>query len=330
MDASALRIAFAIVLPVASALLAAKVGMPQGTGAAAVILEYAAAVNLPRENAKMRALLAVPKDVGRVRCLLWVVHQGQMSEQLYGHAQVRQMAAMSKCGVVLASIQQIEFQPTNSPAEQLNRNAGLAGDRGLTKLLEQFARDTRHRELERVPILFWGFSAAAGFGTTFASFHPERTIGVIRYHAHRRGAAIDLDRLRTIPALVIAGAKDQTAGIEDAEGLWRSARAEHAPWTFAVEPEAQHSSPEIHERTMNELTIPWISAVLRHRLSNGFRLRPVSSDSAWLGDLVTVEVTSSKTFKGDPRRAVWLPDSVSAKGWQTVTTRRAGSPNLEP
>jgi len=166
--------------------------------------------------------------------------------------------------------------------------------------------------------MFWGFSAAASFGATFAAIHPERTIGVVRYHTHRRGLSADVQAVSRIPALLIAGANDETAGVEDAEVLWTLGRAVDAPWTFAVEPDGAHASPEIHERTLRDLTIPWIAAVLRMRLAGDSTLRPVPNDQSWFADTRTFDIGPVLRFAPDQRTANWLPDEVSAHGWRAV------------
>jgi len=264
--------------------------------------------------------MILPSTVSAVRCIVWVMHQGQMSVQLYGHSGLRQVVAELQCSLILASIQQIEFRRPNTPmAEELNRDAAVAGDAGLSMLIERFAQDSGHHELRNAPILFWGFSAAAGFGTTFAALHPDRTIAFVRYHSHRRGSTTSVDRLKTTPTLLVAGGRDQTAGTEDASELWRSGRAAGAPWTLAVEPEAQHSSPEIHEKTVTSLTVPWISAVVRLRLNDKRPLKSVPVGETWLADVSTSETAAFAAFRGDRGAAVWLPDASSAKGWQAVT-----------
>jgi dienelactone hydrolase len=303
----------------ATALLLSFVPAGQAQAPGERPLEFAAAVNLATENAKLRAVLLVPANLKRIRAVIWVVHHGQMSEQLYNDAGVRQMAAEAGCGLVLASIQNIQFERPNAPTpDDLARNAALGGDAGLRLVLEKLAQDTSHPELRSAPILFWGFSAAASFGTTFAALHPDRTIAFVRYHTHRRGLPVAFETTRNVPALLLAGGKDTTAGVDDARDLWKVGRAAGAPWAFAIEPDAPHSSLEIHATTLRTLTVPWMAAVLRLRLSDSGSLQRLVSDSAWLADDRTFDVASQSTFRGNPTDVSWLPDARSAQGWQAV------------
>jgi hypothetical protein len=175
--------------------------------------------------------------------------------------------------------------------------------------------------MAEAPILFWGWSAAASFGTTFAAQYPERTIGFVRYHTNRRGLPLDMGRVRDIPALLIAGAKDETAGVEDTEQLWRLGRTSGAPWTFAIEPEATHSAPEIHESTLRELTIPWMAAVLDQRLRAPAGLAGDSGNRGWWGDLNTFDISPS--IAGQAVDKSWLPDERSALGWRLTVSGSA-------
>ena len=135
---------------------------------------------------------------------------------------------------------------------------------------------------------------------------------------HLRGLSPNVKACRNIPALLIAGGKDEQAGTEDAETLWRSGRSAGAPWTFAIDPAATHGSEE-HFVSNHALMIPWIAAVLRQRLApDSTRLRPVTDDSGWLGNNQSADVVPHTGVFRSQRAASWLPDEVTARGWQTV------------
>src|SRR4030095_9410054 len=139
------------------------------------------------------------------------------------------------------------FVIRNGVSDRVVRNAATGGADALLMILQRLGEDSRHKELRGAPLLFWGWSAAASFGTTFAALYPERPVAFVRYHTHMRGLSLDMKVLKSIPALLIAGRKDERAGTEDAETLWKSGRSSGAPWTFAIEPDAPHVSEEIFE-----------------------------------------------------------------------------------
>ena len=72
------------------------------------------------------------------------------------------------------------------------RNAGVGGEAGLLLLLNRLAVESRHDEVRNAPLLFWGHSAAASFGISFAGLHPDRTIGFVRYHGNLRGQPVNI------------------------------------------------------------------------------------------------------------------------------------------
>src|SRR5262249_13382840 len=156
------------------------------------------------------------------------------------------------------------------------------------------------------------------FGTTFAALYPERTVAFIRYHSHLRGAPLDVDAVKNIPALLIAGGKDETAGSDDAEALWRSGRSAGAPWTFAIDPQEAHAN-EASVVSSHELILPWIAAIIRLRLATGSaRLQPIGRDGGWFGDGRTGDFAPGATFAGQKAEASWLPDEAAARGWRAV------------
>lgn len=210
--------------------------------------------------------------------------------------------------------------PLDLPAEQQAvRNASLGGAEALLTLLTDLARETRHPEVQDAKLIFWGHSAAGSFATGFTALHPTRVIAFVRYHSHSRGLPVDLGTNDQVPAIIFAGEKDTTAGVEDSEALWRSGRRLNAPWTFALEPGATHGSPEALKKA-NLLAFPWIRAVVARRLSKTAELRRVNYNSGWLAGMSGAEIKQAQSFRGPKSEAIWLPDERSAKGWRAVTT----------
>lgn len=280
--------------------------------------EFASSVNLIERDAKIEGLLFVPQGVMQIAGVVVILNYGRLSDQLYDDDDLRRVLQQTSCAAVFARITNIQPQRPDEPiASQLIRNAAAGGGDGLLLLLRRFGSETKHQELRDAPILLWEWSAAASFGTTFAAMHAERTIGFVRYHTHRRGLSEDLRPLKQIPALLIAGGKDETAGVGDSERFWQLGRAAGAPWTFAIEPDSPHSSPEIHEQTAKALTIPWIAGTLQQRLGRK-SLQSIRDDSGWLADARSFSIGSYDTFAGEKATASWLPDEASSRGWQTV------------
>jgi hypothetical protein len=205
-----------------------------------------------------------------------------------------------------------------------NNDAAKGGADGLVLLLQRLAQESGHPELANTPLVFWGHSTAGPFGPSFAALHPERTVAFIRYHSGPTPGG-DLKVIGHIPALFFCGGKDTGVDAngrsctDSARALWASGRALGAPWTFAVEPDATHGDVKDLPKA-NDLLVPWITAVLRQRLSSdGSTLRAVTEGSAWLGNNRTGELALYGTFAGSKAEASWFPDEPSARAWQIVT-----------
>ncbi len=279
--------------------------------------EFAAVANLTEKNIKAEGTIFVPHEVRRVLAVLVTVGRAPLVDRTAEPFYLwRTLSATSKSALLYLRLGTIRPEP--AAGDVFVRHAAAGGADALLVILQRLGEQSGHPELKDAPLLLWGGSAGAGFGTTFAELYPERTVAFIRYHAHLRGWSPNTKVLKDIPGLLIAGGKDETAGTEDAERLWKNGRSAGAPWTFAVEPGATHRDDQTLVSSQ-QLIIPWIAAVLRQRLEPGsMRLRPVTENSGWLGNNHKAEVAPYATFPGPKPEASWLPDEVTARGWRTV------------
>ena len=279
--------------------------------------EFAAAANLTEKNIKAEGTIFVPHKVPRVLAIIVTVGRAPLVDRTAEPFYLwRTLSETSKCALLYLRLGTIHPEP--AAGDVFVRDAAAGGADALLAIIQRLAEQSAHPELKDAPVLLWGGSAGAGFGTTFAELYPERTVAFIRYHAHLRGWSPNMKVLKDIPGLLIAGGKDETAGTEDAERLWKNGRSAGAPWTFAVEPSATHRDDQTLVSSQ-QLIIPWIAAVLRQRLGTGsMRLRPVTENSGWLGNNHKTEVAPYATFPGPKPEASWLPDEVTARGWRTV------------
>lgn len=287
--------------------------------------EFAVAVNLVAKNVRVETRLFVPDRAALVRAVIVITNYARLDRgaepALFYEANWRALSETCRCALLSVKLGTIRPIAPNTPAaNHFARNAALGGGEALLRALQHLGNESSRHELEQAPLVFFGWSATADFGTTFAELHPERTIGFIRYHTHRRGVPADIRVLRAIPALLIAGAKDETAGVEDAETLWRRGRSARAPWTFAVEPDATHSdSTELFYRSAASLIVPWVAAVVQQRVpTDGGTLRPIVEEVGWLGNHVTAEAAPHQDLRDPTDVGSWLPDEATARGWRAV------------
>ncbi len=280
--------------------------------------EFKAALDAPVKSASVSGSILFPAGQKRVESVIVTVARARSPRREYSDARWRGMAERVNAAFLFLSLQQQQPPGENIEkipvADQVVRNAAAGGADGLVALLNRFAADSGHDELRTVPLLFFGGSAGGSFGTTFAMLHPTRTIGLVRYNSHSQGLPIDVETLRTIPVLLVAGGDDQTAGTEDAEKLWRQGRAVEAPWTFGIQPGQGHlAGLELATAFM----LSWIEGVMHHRLSGG-KLREIDPANTWRADNRNSRIDRGRALAADLAHTSWLPDEKTAKLWQEV------------
>lgn len=266
----------------------------------------------------MTGRLFVPHSVTHVKTLIVVVRWGN-GPGFYGDESVRRMAASIGAALLLT-----EFQTTSNAANNMPKRADQGGADGLIQLVQQFARDTDHREWEQAPFLFWGHSAAGPFGAGFAALHRERTVAFIRYHSGPIAGG-EVPPMALVPALFLVGGKDAASGapggwvqpgVDGAKALWQFGRSGKAPWTFALDPAADHASTEGLTRA-NAFVIPWITAVVRQRLQgDSARLSDIAQNAGWVGNIDSGEV--ARADAANANSGSWLPDEDSTRAWRAL------------
>ena len=279
--------------------------------------DHTTTVQLVGERIRAQATLFLPQDVGHIRAVVVITEGGGLGHTAFATGFWRSMCERFGCGLVRLLFD--DALEAREPSNDLGRNAATGSGDVLLQLLDSLAITTGHQELADVKLLFWGFSAAGSFGVSFAAERPERTLGFIRYHSHMRELQVDTARLLATPALLVAGERDQTAGVDDAREFWRRGRAQGAPWAFALHPGAPHFSLDGWLRA-SDLIWHWMEALIATRAETG-EASPAPPSSPWLADPRSGEVAPASTYDGDPLGASWLPDSASAEAWRRLVAR---------
>ena len=255
--------------------------------------------------------LVIPTS-GRISAAVVFIFRG-LSEHAFQSAKWRASCERSGCAMLHVRIVGPERDPTPY-AQQVVRNAALGGGRGVLALLDTLAAISKHSELRNVPMVFWGHSAAGNFGITFGAANPARTAGFVRHHSSMRDLPVDHDAIREIPALIVAGERDDVAGVEDSEQFWLAGRQRGAPWTFVLEPGIAHrTEPKQFDESL-ELQIAWVEGMLKHRVTEA-RVRPIAAGGALVGDHHTASYARS-TRTVAVSRSSWIPDEGTAILWQ--------------
>lgn len=208
--------------------------------------------------------------------------------------------------------------------------ANYGSGTALMRALNDFAKQSQHPELDRVPWAMWGHSGGADWSTQMMQKYPERTIAAI---AARGGAFFLLGNnpnIANIPVLFALGEKDRKIAVSGTLDLpiqaFERYRKLAAPWTLAIEAGAEH---EVGDTRF--LAISYLDAIITQRLpTQGNDLKPIDSTLGWLGNIDTKEIAPVAKFTGDPLKATWLPNEETARKWQQYVTTGQINPTQKP
>jgi hypothetical protein len=96
--------------------------------------------------------------------------------------------------------------------------------------------------------------------------------------------------------------------------MFKAYRARGAPIGFAPDPRTAHECGD-----SRYLAIPFFDACLALRLpdqdSKDQQLRAIDMQQSFLADLLSDRPEPSRSYRGKPEEAVWLPNSPVAKAW---------------
>ena len=276
--------------------------------------EFSDAVTRVEDDMRMLGTIFIPETVRSIRVVVVAFRWGSGS-LVYADAAIRKMCETLDAALLLADYATVTTPTNNSPRHD--------GAELLLVMLDRLAQESRHPELTDAPLVLVGHSAAASLPGIFAATNPGRVVAFVRYHAGMLAVlGGDIQTLGGIPALFMIQQGDD--GYDNVPPTWRSrdywrgGRAASAPWTYVMDPTADHGSEEAL-RTANRLLIPWLTSVIHQRLPvNGAALRPLPDNGGWLGDLDTGGVAPYSQFPGSRTAATWLPNEAAARAWQAV------------
>lgn len=190
----------------------------------------------------------------------------------------------------------------------------------LEKALKQGAADSKHPELDSVPLALWGHSAGANVSRTYAQFHAKRTLAIGLTKATAGGPNGGGD----VPVLLTTGMKENPEWRSSNEKSWAQERKSGAPWALAVNPTEGHEQGktlELIRPFLDECIITRLGAV--NVAPAAFGAKPASAGlgkikdaEGWLGNPKTLDISSYKTYKGSKSDACWFPGEESAKAWK--------------
>lgn len=192
-------------------------------------------------------------------------------------------------------------------------------DQAFLRALADFAKQSGHPELTRVPWCLWGHSGGAFWASLMQVKYPDRIVAIWL----RSGTAFgywqkgDIPKPEIpaaaygIPVVCNPGAKERDhkrfhVAWDGALAMFKAYRAKGAPIAFVPDPKTAHECGE-----SRYCAIPFFDACLALRLPKPGAaktgLRPVDQQRGYLVPLLGTQAVDAARFNGNAKTASWLP-----------------------
>jgi hypothetical protein len=193
-------------------------------------------------------------------------------------------------------------------------------DRVFLRALDDFAEKSGHGEIASVPWCLWGHSGGGIWANVMSMLHSNRVLAAFL----RSGTAAMFRTMNEfiqpvvpaavyeIPTMVNFGVGERGNRPWDGSiATFEEYRTQGSPIGLAPDPRSAHYCGD-----SRYLAIPFFDACLQMRLSEWTKiLKPIDMSSAWLATPFGETAVPAAEFKGDPTKAIWLPNAVVAKIW---------------
>ncbi len=215
-------------------------------------------------------------------------------------------------------------------------------DKTFLRSLTDFASQSAHPELGKVPWCLWGHSGGGFWSSLMLTLHPDRIAAIWLRSGSAFGAWTKAeipmpelaDAIYRVPMMFNGGIKEETdphhsaARVAD-RTMFRAWREHDAPAAFAIDPRTGHDCGD-----SRYLAIPFLDACLALRLpekgSGTQALRPIEMKQAWLAPIAGGEPQPTSSFSADRLEAGWLPNSQVAAAWSEYVKTGATPDTTRP
>ncbi len=287
----------------------------------------------------------MPDDVRTVRAVIVHQHGAGMEAAHYGSLAAydlhwQALARKWECALMGPS-----YRVTNDAVDLTPGGAELwfdprhGSDKTFLKALSEIGEKSGHPELANAPWCLWGHSGGGIWSNLISMLYPTRVVAAFL----RSGSAASFrgrsefpepqapEALYAIPTMTNAGILEKRA---DSWGRFTTPfeeyRAHGAPIGWAPDPRTAHFCGD-----SRYLAIPFFDSCLAMRLpkkgSASQTLRPVDHSQEWLAAYPGQTAVPAAQFKGDAKRAVWLPDEAVARAWMAyVGTGTVSDASIPP
>lgn len=215
-------------------------------------------------------------------------------------------------------------------------------EKTFLKSLADFAKQSQHPELERVPWCLWGHSGGGFWASLMQTSQPDRIVAIwfrsgTAFATWQKGEIPKPDipaGAYQIPMMLNPGAKEKDE--ERFRGAWTGSlamfnayRAQGALVGFAPDPRTAHECGD-----SRYLAIPFFDACLAARLPDkgaaDQKLKPMDAKQAWLAPILGEVAEPIAAYEDPPLEAVWLPNDRVTKAWTEYVKTGAVSDTTPP
>jgi hypothetical protein len=188
-------------------------------------------------------------------------------------------------------------------------------DQRILNALQAGAEASGRPGLSVAPIVMFGLFGGAPEASGFTARHPSRVAGLL-LKVPLSVAALTTPAQRQVPTLMVLAELEVFVDNTALGQAFAANRAGGALWAIAMEPGVPHQAFTPAFRTA---TREWLRSVLERRVAGSSgQTHAMPSQSGWLGDPSTGEVSPWGTYRGDRSTASWLPTRDAAEQWQRL------------
>jgi len=195
------------------------------------------------------------------------------------------------------------------------------------RAINDFVKQSHHKELTEVPWYLWGHSGGAFWSSLMQTEFPERIVAIwlrsgTAFSYWERGEIekpVIPEAAYQIPVMCNPGVKERDderfrVAWDGGMDMFKAYRAKGAPIGFAPDPNTAHDCGD-----SRYLAIPFFDACLEQRLPSSDattqKLKPVHLDESWLVTPLCTDAAPVDKFGGKLNEAVWLPNEAFAKSF---------------
>ncbi len=204
--------------------------------------------------------------------------------------------------------------------------------------LHDFARESKHPEIEAAPWCLWGHSGGGFWASLMQTMFPERIVAIwfrsgTAFATWEKGEIPKPEipaEAYGIPMMMNPGAKENND--KRFSGAWTGSlamfyayRRKGSPVGFAPDPKTGHECGD-----SRYLAIPFFDACLGMRLpESGSKLNLVDRATGWLATPLSDSAAAWKDYSGVKSEACWFPNAKVAKAW-TEYVKTGAVPDITP